>query len=68
MYREESDAMGTCADCGAVVDPDRGRAYQGGGGVVLCSECARSRGGAYDELRDSWVRAPDVGDLVDRQD
>ena len=68
MYREESDSMRACADCGATVDPDRGRAYGGGEGVLLCSECAQRRGGSYDEIQDSWVRAPDVGDLIDRQD
>ena len=66
MYREESDAMRTCADCGSTVDPGRGRAYGGDEGVLLCSQCAQGRGGAYDELRDSWVRAPDVADLIDR--
>ncbi len=68
MYREESDAMGVCGDCGAIVDPERGRGYVGIDNAFLCSECARSRGGTYDEVRDCWVQAPDVGDLIDRQD
>jgi hypothetical protein len=68
MFREESDAMRACADCGAIVDPERGRAYEVADCAFLCSECARDRGGRYDELRDSWVLGPDVGDLVDRED
>ena len=68
MYREESDALTGCAQCGAVIDPDRGRAYRGSEGVVLCSECASRRGGSYDESRDTWVQPPDVGDLIERQD
>jgi hypothetical protein len=68
MYREESDAMRICDDCGAIVDSERGRGYAGSGNAFLCLECARNRGGTYDELRDSWVQAPKVGDLIDRKD
>jgi hypothetical protein len=67
MHREESDAMSVCADCGATVDPDRGRTYGGSGGVVLCLSCASDRGGSYDEGRDTWVEAPDVADLIDKE-
>jgi len=45
MYREESDAMRICDDCGAIVDPERGRGYGGSESTFLCLECARSRGG-----------------------
>jgi hypothetical protein len=60
--------MTICADCGAEIDPDRGRAFGVSPEADLCWECARRRGGAYDELRDSWVRAPDVKDLIERDD
>ena len=68
MHRSESDALMVCADCGAEIDPDRGRGYGVGPDAALCWACARQRGGAYDETRDTWLRAPDVEDLLDRGD
>ena len=60
--RREDELEGTCAACGAPLDPDDSRNY-GFGDQCICWACAEKRGGRYSRDRDTWVSAPNVADL-----
>ena len=60
--REEREA---CALCGVRIAPESERAFMFGVDNVLCAACAIARGGRYDEQRDAWDVAPDLGGLAD---
>lgn len=64
MRDESGDELIECELCEAVLDPDVDRVFHISDDLVLCPACASVRGGVYDEELDSWVRPPDVGDLV----
>ena len=64
MRDGSSDGLIECELCEAVLDPNVDRVFQISDDLVLCPSCASLRGGVYDEERDSWVRFPEVADLV----
>lgn len=68
MQREEAEALMACSDCGESFTPATDRGYAAGAEVVVCLSCAIARGGAYDAVDDRWVLAPDVGDLLVREE
>lgn len=63
MYREASDKMVECVDCGVALDVDLERGYRGLGEWALCWDCALRRGATFDEQEDRWTVAPDVSGL-----
>ncbi len=63
-YDEQSDVL-ECENCGAVVDPGVDRAFWLGDEHLLCCTCACALGGVFDEVRDTWVREPEVSDLLE---
>ncbi len=53
-----------CEHCGEEIqDVALERGYMFSEDKALCYACALARGGAYDELRDTWVRPPDMSGL-----
>lgn len=64
MFREESDAMVECLDCGTPLDVDRERGFALGNDMALCWSCARSRGAEFDEEEGRWRSPPDTEGLV----
>jgi len=64
MRDSSSDELTECELCEVVLDPDVDRVFRISDDLVLCPSCASQRGGVYDEERDSWVRFPEVADLV----
>jgi len=65
MHRSEADEAGTCAACSADVATAE-RIFTFGDDDLLCFRCAAARGGSYDEMRDRWIIAPRVDDLLVR--
>lgn len=64
MDEQETAELTICIECGAEVWPERDRSYLLSEEDALCYECARKRGGAYDELSDRWARAPNLAGLT----
>ncbi|HEU4430568.1 MAG TPA: hypothetical protein VFT98_17535 [Myxococcota bacterium] len=64
MHRTEAREFESCSDCGAEIHVARDRSYAFGAESVLCFACAVRRGGSYDEERDVWRQAPELGDLA----
>lgn len=63
---EDLDQM-TCIDCGttiAAVDATTDRAFALTPEIILCSACARRRGGVYDDAEDKWKIAPRLDDVA----
>jgi hypothetical protein len=65
MHRSELDQGTDCADCGARILPGAEQGYDLGESAMLCSSCARKRGGSYDARQERWVKAPRVADLLE---
>lgn len=63
MFREESDALVECVDCGTPLDVDRERGYALSDSLALCWSCALSRGAQFDEEGERWRTPPDTGGL-----
>jgi hypothetical protein len=63
----DDDELATCIDCGAAVFTDVDRSFTCSADEVLCFDCARRRGGVFDEHEDRWVVPPDVGGLADER-
>jgi hypothetical protein len=61
----EGEDLVTCVDCGGAVWADVDRSFMYATDEVLCFECARRRGGVFDEHEDRWVVPPDVDGLDD---
>lgn len=62
MHRSELEATVPCAGCGAAVAAES-RCYEFGDTMILCWDCAISRGGAYDAKEDRWTTQPRTNDL-----
>ena len=60
---EEADLASSCADCGALIDPDGARSYTFGEQGVLCWSCAIRRGGSYSAEQEVWTTAPGLTGL-----
>ncbi len=52
-----------CAECGASLWEDMGRAFSFAPHRYLCFECATRRGGLYDPGLENWMMPPDVRGL-----
>lgn len=65
MHRSELDQGTDCADCGARILAGSEPGYDFGEGAMLCSSCARRRGGSFDSRQERWVQPPDVADLLE---
>jgi hypothetical protein len=63
MRQDELEEQTACAECGALIASSTGRGFPFGSDGLLCWECARRRGGSYDERQDRWTVPPDVSDL-----
>lgn len=64
MHLSEIAQMSLCAECGEEIWPERERSFlMDGSDDALCYGCASRRGGAYDELNDTWVQTPDLSGL-----
>lgn len=66
MDPEESELV-RCADCGEEF-PIENRSFMVGPDTVICMDCARRRGGEYDEVTDRWSLEPGVTDLREREE
>ncbi len=66
MELEEIDLV-RCADCGEELSAES-RGYVVGPDTVICMDCARRRGGEYDEETDRWSAEPAVDDLLEREE
>jgi hypothetical protein len=64
MHRSETEELIQCLACGAEISIDRDRSFAITQDDGLCFACALKRGGVYDELHDTWTRAPDVTDYA----
>ncbi len=64
MHRSESENLVPCVACGAETAASLERAFSIGSDTILCYECAKQRGGRWDEERAIWSREPDVVGLV----
>jgi hypothetical protein len=62
MHESEWDELQQCVDCGSEVAPGTDRAFAFGD-VVLCFDCAVRRGGEFDAQRETWSKAPSLGDI-----
>ena len=65
MDIEEAEPIGVCVACGKSIAASTARAFAYGEGDLLCWSCALERGGVFDDEREDWVRAPDLGGLPD---
>jgi len=63
MHRTEVRESVVCAGCGAIVFVGEAREFEYGGDSALCFDCAKLRGGSWDERLGRWAVAPDVTDL-----
>jgi hypothetical protein len=63
MHESETQGLVDCVDCGATISLGSDRGYAFGTVHVLCFQCAKRRGGRYDETLDDWSSAPDTADL-----
>lgn len=66
MDPEETELV-RCADCGEEF-PVENRSYMVGPDTVICLDCARRRGGEYDEQTDRWSLVPETDDLLEREE
>lgn len=66
MELEETDLV-RCADCGEEIQIEN-RSYMVGPDTVICMDCARKRGGEYDEETDRWSVPPETRDLIEREE
>ena len=60
MDETELEEVARCADCGSEITAGIDRGFSSGTDLVLCYDCAERRGGAWDEARGVWTRAPDL--------
>ena len=67
MHRSEAVQLVRCEDCGVETAGEVDRAYLFGNEGVLCFSCAVRRGGVYDGRLERWDQAPDVTDLLGRE-
>ena len=67
MHEQEFNELTKCMDCGALIAPERDRAFAVSDEDFLCFECSLRRGGAYDAEMDRWIVAPSVGDEPDER-
>lgn len=67
MREEEWLQETECLSCGVELDPAVDAAFLVDDVGALCYSCALERGGVYDSDQDRWVKAPDVGDLLDEE-
>lgn len=58
MHRDEADRIVSCADCGAMIDPDRDRGFVSPAAVALCFDCSIRRGGRWDGNQERWDTEP----------
>jgi hypothetical protein len=68
MRRSAVGGLLVCVDCGASVDVERDRGYQGLGDWALCWACAVHRGALFDEQEDRWTVPPDRQGLPPEDD
>jgi hypothetical protein len=64
VHRSEAENLVPCADCGSETAPVLERGFAINSDIVLCFDCARQRGGRWDEERAFWSSEPDVGGLT----
>ncbi len=64
MHRSERENLVTCVACGSETAGSLERGFSIGADSVLCYECAKQRGGRWDEERAIWTREPDVAGLA----
>lgn len=60
---DEDLELEVCAACGADIS-DEAVAYALPTQEYICLDCAVARGGELDELRERWIRAPDITGLA----
>jgi hypothetical protein len=67
MHRSESDEMTLCLVCGAEISVAVDRTFAVTDDTAVCFACAVERGGRYDELHDTWTRAPELSGVWRRE-
>ena len=60
VHRSEAEMLIPCADCGAETTPALERGFGIASDLVLCFDCARQRGGRWDEELARWSIEPDL--------
>ncbi|HVP27596.1 MAG TPA: hypothetical protein VMW35_00370 [Myxococcota bacterium] len=68
MHRSEVRESVCCAACGASIFIGEAREYAYGADSALCFDCAKRRGGTWDEHLGRWAVPPEVSDLRDEED
>jgi hypothetical protein len=63
MHRSESYDLVACADCGAEISLGADRVFLVTEDAGLCVGCAMKRGGVYDDVHDTWRKAPSLSGL-----
>ena len=63
MHRSEEDQFVNCLHCGSEISLSRDRTFVLSEDGGLCFACSVRRGGRYDEIHDTWTKAPDLSGL-----
>lgn len=64
MHRSETETLAPCVDCGVETAPSVERGFFVASDLVLCFDCARQRGGRWDEELARWSIEPDIVGVI----